>query len=136
MTMRFFLAALALGLPAASAGVAATSEAPPGAALFARYCATCHGDAGQGDGPSAAVVDATPADLSGLSDANGGVFPAARVARRIDGRDALIAHGSPMPVYGAFFDGAPLVEAQTDEGPMVISLPVLEIVEYLRGLQR
>jgi mono/diheme cytochrome c family protein len=107
-----------------------------GKALYGRFCATCHGEAGQGDGPTAAIVTIQPVDLSGLSQANGGVFPAARLIRRIDGREMLIAHGSPMPMYGAFFDGAPRVPAVTDEGEMLVHKPVLEIVEYLEGLQR
>jgi mono/diheme cytochrome c family protein len=41
--------------------------------LFFRYCKTCHGDEGLGDGPAAASLDPRPAPLAtnqnGLSDA-------------------------------------------------------------------
>src|SRR5205807_9582760 len=36
------------------------AEAPPGKALFAQYCAACHGAEGRGDGPSAASLPTKP----------------------------------------------------------------------------
>ena len=35
-----------------------------GAAVFAANCATCHGDAGRGDGPAATGLEPPPADLT------------------------------------------------------------------------
>jgi mono/diheme cytochrome c family protein len=35
-----------------------------GAETFAANCASCHGESGQGDGPAAAALDPSPADLS------------------------------------------------------------------------
>ena len=35
-----------------------------GKEIYSRQCATCHGDAGHGDGPSAAHLDIKPADLA------------------------------------------------------------------------
>ena len=86
-----------------------------GQALYGRFCATCHGPDGRGNGPTAAVISASPADLTQLASGNGGVFPTERVAARIDGRDTVIAHGSPMPIYGAFFDGAARVQIDTED---------------------
>ncbi|HEX6850456.1 MAG TPA: cbb3-type cytochrome c oxidase subunit II [Candidatus Polarisedimenticolaceae bacterium] len=39
-----------------------------GAALFATYCAACHGAAGRGDGPLAPRLGVRPADLASLQD--------------------------------------------------------------------
>ena len=41
-----------------------TREQTDGKRLFARYCATCHGDAGQGDGQNAYTLDPKPPDFS------------------------------------------------------------------------
>ena len=113
-------------LPAADSG---------GEALFQRYCATCHGESARGDGPTAAIISVEPVDLTALAAANGGVFPFHRVVLRIDGRETLVAHGSPMPIYGAFFEGADRVSVDTDEGPLEASPPVLAIARYLESLQ-
>ena len=37
-------------------------DAPPGAASYVLYCATCHGSEGKGDGPAATGLDPKPAD--------------------------------------------------------------------------
>lgn len=122
--------------PATDPAVSTPGAAAAGAALFDRYCATCHGASGQGNGPTAAVISIAPADLTTLAAGNGGAFPLARVIRRIDGRDVVIAHGSPMPTYGAFFEGSRRVPVPTTEGEMAVALPVLDIVIYLQGVQR
>ncbi|WP_232829306.1 c-type cytochrome [Tropicimonas sp. IMCC34043] len=124
------LVGILLALPAPA------QDAAAGAALYSRFCATCHGVEGRGDGPTAAVISVPPVDLGGLAAANGGVFPVARVLRRIDGRDEVLAHGSPMPIYGAFFEAGRKVPVPTDEGEMFVTLPVLAIVRYLETLQR
>ena len=106
-----------------------------GAELYGLYCATCHGLDGQGDGPTAAVLTLRPTDLTGLAARNAGTFPVARVVARIDGRDPLVSHGSPMPVWGDYFDGtdAPL-KAETGQ-PIFTSQPIVDLVTYLAMLQ-
>lgn len=127
------LASLAGPLQAENAADANTDN---GKALYQRYCATCHGLGLQGDGPTAAVLTVPPPDLTQVQAQNGGVFPLQRLVHRIDGREALIAHGSPMPIYGAFFEGDDLQRVDTAEGEVSTSQPVLEIIRYLRSLQR
>lgn len=74
-----------------------------GSELFRRYCASCHGASGQGNGPMAEHLRRLPSDLTMIAARNGGVFPAARVERIIDGRD-VGPHGNPeMPVWGDAF---------------------------------
>ena len=51
-------------------------DAEAGKALYAQYCATCHGATGHGDGPVAATLNPKPANhadhvfMAGLSDAH------------------------------------------------------------------
>jgi hypothetical protein len=59
-----------------------------------------------------------------------------RAVMRIDGRDPLVAHGSPMPVYGPYFEGdEALMRAETGQ-PVLTSVPVRDLVVWLEGLQR
>jgi mono/diheme cytochrome c family protein len=71
-----------------------------GAQLYRNHCGTCHGRNGRGDGPMAALLRKPPADLTKFAIMNGGVFPAERLRRIIDGRD-VPSHGDrDMPVWG------------------------------------
>lgn len=107
-----------------------------GRALYRTHCATCHGLDADGQGPMAGVLTIKPVSLATLTKDNDGEFPLERVIKRIDGRDPLVSHGSPMPVYGDFFEGPPDVAAKTDTGqPILTSPPVLDLVMYLRTLQ-
>lgn len=107
-----------------------------GAALYGRYCATCHGKTGLGDGPTARIISVKPADLVGLTASSGGVFPLVRVIERIDGRQELVAHGSPMPFYGAFFDTADMERVEVGHGAVEVSAPVLAIARFLETIQQ
>ena len=66
-----------------------------GEALFEKYCARCHGEQGEGDGPDARLYETKPADLA-----------AKRIVEQSDG--ALfwkITHGKPpMPSFEAVLD--------------------------------
>lgn len=74
-----------------------------GRVLYTEHCAGCHGASARGDGPAADSLRRRPSDLTGFSQANGGVFPAERLRRVIDGR-GVGAHGSvEMPVWGSTF---------------------------------
>ena len=106
-----------------------------GEEIYSRYCATCHGIDATGGGPMSSVLLLQPPNLTELSDRNDGVFPTTRVVMRIDGRDPLVSHGSPMPVYGDFFEGDDL-SLKTESGQPILTSPaVAELVAYLRTLQ-
>jgi mono/diheme cytochrome c family protein len=91
------------GGPAAS-GVAARGPAEDGADLYRGYCAACHGRKGVGDGPVAATLKVKPTDLTRLSAANKGQFPAQRIALVLDFGAVVPAHGSTdMPTWGNTF---------------------------------
>lgn len=127
--MRMVLSLL-LGL---AAGAAGAENVEKGEELYLKHCATCHGIDATGQGPMAGVLVIKPVDLTRLE--QDGVFPAERIAKRIDGRDALVSHGSPMPVYGHFFEGED-VSIKTHTGqPLLTSQPIVDLMAYLRTLQ-
>ncbi len=105
-----------------------------GEQIFNDRCATCHGLDGKGHGPMAAILTLQPADLTQLS-ASDGVFPTARVVRRIDGRDPLVSHGSPMPVFGDFFEGKDAALKTKSGQPIMTSQPIVDLVAWLESLQ-
>jgi mono/diheme cytochrome c family protein len=116
MTITRLKAIIAAGAAAvmwASAQPNAQQVPPPALALdvltggdsFRFYCASCHGDSGRGDGPTAAVLKTKPADLTTLSRRNGGAFPRQRTVDIVTGSGrAVPAHGAPdMPLWGPIF---------------------------------
>lgn len=125
----FFITAL-------SAGATLADDSQEGAALFLEHCAACHGADADGNGPMAGVMTIKPTDLTRLSAGNDGVFPVERVIKRIDGRDPLVSHGSPMPVYGHFFEGgAAALKTHTGQ-PIITSRTISDIVAYLKEVQQ
>ncbi|QFS83945.1 Cytochrome c [Roseivivax sp. THAF40] len=115
---------------------AAGQDVGVGKSLYERHCATCHGLSAKGDGPMAPALLIQPTDLTLLSSGEDGRFPLMRVIMRIDGRDPLVSHGSPMPVYGDFFEGVQSVALKTGAGqPVMMSEPVADLVTYLKSLQ-
>ena len=117
------------------------------AALYKASCAPCHGTAGDGDGPVAAVLASEVPRLDDLTKRNEGVYPAEYVRDLIDGRSEIGAHGSrEMPVWGLRFQrlhessqvASMLVEAgaeATDEAKASAQLLIGQLVEYVRTLQ-
>lgn len=81
--------------------------APPGKGSYTRYCEVCHGPDAKGDGVFAPMLTEKPADLTQLAKKNHGTFPALQVAKVIDGRQELSAHGpADMPIWGERFAAA------------------------------
>ncbi len=119
-----------------SAGAAWAQDAEVGKEIYERYCATCHDLSATGNGPMAPVLVLQPTNLTALTQNNDGVFPMQRVVMRIDGRDPLVSHGSPMPVYGDFFEGE-TISLKTESGQPILTSPaVVDLVTYLQGLQK
>ena len=101
---------------------------------YMRYCASCHGPEGKGDGPLAPVLRASPPDLTRLAQRNGGTFDGAKIAAVIDGRFALPAHGTgTMPVWGRVL-GQSLGDAASAEE--VGRGQIDALVSYLQSIQR
>jgi mono/diheme cytochrome c family protein len=73
--------------------------------LYMRYCASCHGNSGTGDGPVAAALEPRPADLTRLRERYGEASPLRQTIAAIDGRQPVRAHGnSAMPVWGEIIE--------------------------------
>ena len=132
--MQRLSAGLLLAVSISSSAIA--QNLSEGEALFERYCATCHGLDATGQGPMAPALTPQPTDLTRLQSANNGEFPILRVIRRRDGRDPLVSHGSPMPVFGDFFEGRD-VSLKTRAGqPIMTSQPVADIVDWLEMIHQ
>jgi len=105
-----------------------------GAEAFPRYCASCHGMRGEGNGPASVALRTPPADLTRIAARRGGVFPDGEIARFIDGRFALPAHGSrEMPIWGERFGDAIPDSGVAEE---VSRGRIAVLVEYLKSIQR
>ena len=101
-----------------------------GQTLYGNYCASCHGVTGEGNGPAAGALRQRPANLTTFAVDNGGIFPAMKLQRIIDGRD-VTAHGSrEMPVWGNVFKNPG--KGATDQS---VKARIQAIVEYLELIQ-
>ena len=119
--------------------IAQTTPAPgarvteqQGAALYATYCATCHGTSARGDGPLADSMRRRPANLTEILTRNNGVFPGEMIYRVIDGRQPVRGHGGPdMPVWGDAFKRA--IDVGGEEA---VRNRIQAIVDYLEMIQQ
>ncbi|WP_420325920.1 c-type cytochrome [Mameliella sp.] len=108
--------------------------ADAGARIYAANCAGCHGARGRGDGRLGADLPVAPPDLTGLTLANGGVFPAEMVMETIHGYPGKFHRGS-MPEFGAELSG-PLVEWRAPSGEVIMTPKgLLDVVAHVEGLQ-
>jgi mono/diheme cytochrome c family protein len=104
-----------------------------GEEIFARFCASCHGDMARGDGPVARSLGVMVPDLTKIAQHYGG-FPTNLIRDTIDGRGARIdAHGArTMPVWGYEFwieEGGDVTAQQE------MRKTIAKIVDYLRSIQ-
>jgi cytochrome c553 len=102
---------------------------------YQRYCASCHGVEGKGNGPVAHTLKDPPTDLTELSKNNQGQFPRQRVYDVIDGRAEVRAHGPrDMPVWGAKFKAGDVATGGSmGEGYARANLMML--TRYLESIQ-
>ena len=131
------LAMTALVLATAWNAAVAAERMSYGEAEYLNSCAVCHGVEGKGDGPLGDVLMKRPADLTHITDRNGGTFPYAHIFAVIDGRYALPSHGErEMPVWGRQF-----LENDKDlygpaGGEIVTTERIHELTGYVQSLQR
>ena len=123
---------LLAGLALAACG-RGSSVAQDGHDTYLRYCASCHGPEGRGDGPLAAWLTKRPADLTQIAKRGGGRFDERAVMSVIDGRRQVIEHGTrDMPVWGAIFEE----ESRGEPYPRYQGLLQSRfLVDYLRTIQ-
>ena len=126
---------LMAGIVAALAVPAAAQDAATGGVIYDSFCTACHGEDGRGGGQLAAILGIHPPDLTQLAAQNGGVFPVARVARQIDGRDPELAHGGVMPFFGDWFDFPDTAIPSEDGQPILTAAPIADLVTWLESVQ-
>ncbi len=109
-------------------------------------CAACHGIDGKGGGPVSSQVKVPPADLTVLTKKNNGIFPFNSVYEVIDGRKAVIAHGTrDMPIWGNRYmpspnEGASPNAAERFVNPSyapetIVRMRILAVIDYLNRIQ-
>jgi mono/diheme cytochrome c family protein len=115
-------------LVAGAVSVARGDERGSGVLLYRRYCASCHGIGGGGDGPVAPLLKIAPTDLTRLD----ATIP--DLMRQIDGRAMTRAHGTAqMPVWGEVFEGALIAEPQRQR----TALQRVEVLaDYVKRMQK
>ena len=123
---------------AEGSGLAFPQDASAGQAEYMVACAACHGETAKGDGPIAGLLNIGTPDLTTLTAGNDGAFPYEAALRTIDGRNAIRAHGSAMPVWGArYFLDAVGSEGYYDpaQAELIARGRMLALVEFLRSIQ-
>jgi Cytochrome C oxidase, cbb3-type, subunit III len=124
------LSGLLLVSPVAIAG---TGDIAQGRTLYLDYCASCHGFDADGHGPVAPALSTPPANLRLLSERYRNPLPADQIARFIDRRADVKAHGSrDMPVWGE--EALKTPEAKGSKGR--VRDCVAKLVAYLQSIQK
>jgi mono/diheme cytochrome c family protein len=122
-----------LAVVAIAAATGCRREAPPeptGAVLYERYCASCHGPGGRGDGPVAAALTTPPTDLRRLD------YGVPEIMQQIDGRAVIRAHGtSAMPVWGQVFEESLLDDPHTRRTALLQGRMIADHVASLRSAE-
>lgn len=98
-------------------------------------CASCHGEAADGNGPIATMFSTRVPALTDLAARNDGVFPFLEVMHVIDGRTAVRAHGNPMPIFGRRYTTEIGEHAGLFGAEILVRSRVLELVAYLQSIQ-
>ena len=112
------------GAPQTPAGKAGFN----GQAIYADYCAVCHGRDGKGDGPAARALKTAPIDLTQISHNHAGKFPEADVRKILLGQDMMPSHGTEaMPIWGQVFSKM--------GDPATLGQRVDALTVYLRQIQ-
>ena len=101
-----------------------------GKKTFVKYCASCHGIDGAGNGPVATALKPPPTDLTTISKKNEGKYPAGFVVAVLKFGRNLAAHGSQdMPVWGSLFKAVDPVHDPTGQKH------VDDVVAYIDSVQ-
>lgn len=118
----------------ASSANAVDYVAMSGEQLYGRFCASCHGATGRGDGPVASSFKVEVPDLTLIARRAGGVYPRDKIEKIIDGRHVLAAHGTrTMPVWGEDFGRLELGNPDAERSTRVI---LQRLADYVWLLQK
>jgi mono/diheme cytochrome c family protein len=98
---------------------------------FSWQCSSCHGESGKGDGPMAKMLIKPPADLTAISEKNGGTFPFWHVYRVIAGKSPVPGHETfQMPDFWKRFRGD-----EKEWGFLPPHVRILELTHYVQSIQ-
>jgi mono/diheme cytochrome c family protein len=130
-----FLLLLAVTMPLlATSSQAADYVAMSGQELYSRFCASCHGISGRGDGPVAKSIRVEVPDLTLVTRRAGGKYPRERIAQIIDGRHIIGAHGTrTMPVWGEDLSRLEIGNPDAERASRVV---IEKLADYLGLLQK
>ena len=102
--------------------------------LFGRFCSSCHGPEGRGDGTLARTFPREVPDLTLFARRHGGEFPRDLAERIIDGRHVIGAHGSrTMPIWGEQLSRAAIGDPNAERAVRIVTG---RLADYLWLLQR
>lgn len=105
-----------------------------GQELYSRFCASCHGASGHGDGPVSKSIRVEVPDLALIALRAGGTYPRERIVRIIDGRHIIGAHGSrTMPVWG---EELSRIEIGNPDAERASRTVIERLADYLGVLQK
>jgi len=125
--VRAFFAAFVVSLVLATAAGAAQKACEP-RAEYVRYCASCHGDQADGNGPAAGALNPRPPALTSLHEKFGNPLSTDLVVFLV-GTTTPRAHGtSAMPVWGTVF-------GKYSSDPATGDLVLWRIVKHLDCIQ-
>ena len=128
------LIALAVFTLYGSTAWSADYVAMSGQDLYQRFCASCHGAEGRGDGPVAASFKVEVPDLTLIARRAGNAYSHERVVRIIDGRHIIGAHGSrTMPVWG---EDLGRLEIGNPDAERATRIVIDRLADYLGQLQK
>lgn len=126
--MRWARVLAIVGALTARATAVHAAESESGAALYRRFCASCHGLDGRGDGPVADVLRVRPPDLTRLKSSP------AELMRQIDGRREIRAHGTAqMPVWGEVFEESSIGEPHYRRAALLRVQALADYVSRMRA---
>jgi mono/diheme cytochrome c family protein len=120
------------GAPFALCGSAAPDKAAAvkGQTTYVRYCVSCHGPAGRGDGPLANDLRVLVPDLTAIAARAGGRYPYDRVERIVRSGEILRGHGTAdRPAWGDVFKKTKGTEAAT------VDSAVRDLTHYIGSIQ-
>lgn len=126
------LSTLAVMVSLATAVSAGSNGAEEGREIYLQHCAPCHGRSGDGYGPVAPCLSKPPTDLRLLWKRYGNPLPEDQIARFIDGRADVKAHGPrEMPVWGEYV----WKKSEGKQGQRRVKQAVSDIIAYLQSIQ-
>lgn len=121
-------------LSIAGAAHSADYVAMSGKELYERFCASCHGESGRGDGRVAASLKTEVPDLTLIARRAKGSYPRDRIVRIIDGRHVIGAHGTrTMPVWGEDFSRLELGNPDAERATRIV---IVRLADYVWLLQK